>query len=137
MPKSGVEIDVLLIEDEMLAAAAVTALLESYSYTVKAACNGREALTILESGCRPALILLDLRMPVMNGFEFCLELERNEAFREMPVAIVSGEGVRKEQLPVRHVDAGVFWKPVDFEKLLTAVRSYCGQPESHTAAAVC
>jgi two-component system sensor histidine kinase ChiS len=135
VPKTGPEIDILLVEDEPFAAAGVTALLESHRYSVAAASNGREALTLLESGCRPALILLDLRMPVMNGFEFCAELERNENLRELPVAIVSGEGVTKEQLPARRVDAGFFWKPVEFQQLLAVVRCYCGSPESGSATA--
>ena len=60
----------LLVEDDYDIRAMLVMLLDMEGYHVVRATNGREALTLLEEGLRPHLILLDLMMPVMNGWQF-------------------------------------------------------------------
>ena len=60
-------------------------------YTVKAARNGRVALKIAQSANPPDLLLLDIIMPDMDGFEVCSALKKNVATSAIPVIFISGE----------------------------------------------
>ena len=97
--------------------------------------NGLEALQLLHRACppdsqqRPALILLDVNMPVMNGFEFLEAYARLPAFQQQTIVIVMlttsllpRDLERVRQLPV----AGVLDKPLTKEKLLRVVAQYVG-----------
>jgi len=83
------------------------------------------ALDRLESGRRPSLILLDLKMPVMDGWGFCEALGADERFASIPVAILTASAIY-DSLPQRRNGAGLFTKPVDFQRLLSLVRRFCG-----------
>ena len=64
-------------------------------WTVSEANNGRTALEQVRKH-RPELILLDLMMPEMDGFEFAEELRRSEAWREIPIVVVSARDISQE-----------------------------------------
>jgi len=81
-------IDVLVVEDDAATREVVRRVLLAEGCRVFEAENGRVGLDMLESS-RPDLILLDLMMPEVDGFEFLLELRRREAFREVPVIVVT------------------------------------------------
>ncbi len=66
-------------------------------WTVGEAGNGREALARLE-GSTPALVLLDLMMPGVDGFEVLEAMRRREAWREVPVVIVTAKDLTREEL---------------------------------------
>src|SRR5262245_43368027 len=61
-------------------------------YQVSTAADGQEALDRLRAGPRPGLILLDLLMPAMDGWEFCRRLRQDPALASIPVVVVSGVG---------------------------------------------
>jgi CheY-like chemotaxis protein len=115
---------VLVVEDnddvrEMMA---VTLQLEGHH--VRTAINGRDALEQLYRSDPPCVILLDLMMPVMNGWEFRRELERDPVLREVPVVVVSaatGEMARRAQ-GVAHLP-----KPLDMDQLLDVVGTFCSE----------
>jgi CheY-like chemotaxis protein len=67
-------------------------LLEDSGYEVLTAANGSDALVQLEGGARPSVILLDLMMPVMNGYEFAAEKSREAALADIPVVIITADG---------------------------------------------
>jgi CheY-like chemotaxis protein len=116
--------EVLVVEDERLAREALKALLERQGYHVAAAANGREALNFLRTHQLPAVILLDLMMPVMNGWEFRKEQRRDPALASVPVVICSGAGdVRAEADLIAAV--GCLQKPVGPEQLADIVGHYC------------
>jgi two-component system chemotaxis response regulator CheY len=110
---------ILVVEDEPDTLEAVSELLEGEDVSVLRARHGREALDLLEEGARPALILLDLRMPVMDGWEFCRQQGADPRFAEIPVAIVTASA--SIAVPVRARDAGLFVKPVNYARLLALV----------------
>jgi CheY-like chemotaxis protein len=116
---------VLIVEDEPDTLEAVVELLEGEGVTTQQARHGLEALELLRSGCRPSLILLDLKMPVMDGPEFLQKLALERDLRDIPVAVVSASA-SLTGLPARVNDAGLFTKPVNFLRLLTLVRRFCG-----------
>jgi CheY-like chemotaxis protein len=71
----------------------------------------------------PALIILDLMMPVMSGWEFLARQKRDARMQSVPVVVVTGSG------PVRDVEAdAVVHKPLDFRSLMKVVKENCMQP---------
>jgi len=116
---------VLIVEDERDEREALSAWLVDQGFATFQARNGEEALDFLHAGRRPALILLDIKMPVMDGKEFLRQMAEEEAIAGIPVTILTASATMDE-LPFRRKDAGFFLKPVDHERLLKTVRSYCG-----------
>src|SRR5262245_62128839 len=80
---------VLVVEDEPDIRDMMTALLEAQGYTVFGARHGGEALAHLQAGSLPCIILLDLMMPVMDGWTFCQEAQKVPAFASIPIVVVS------------------------------------------------
>jgi CheY-like chemotaxis protein len=111
---------VLVVEDEPDIRDTLRDILEMEGYRVRCASNGREALAALAEMPRPELILLDLMMPVMSGYEFLKELRANDALATIPVTVVSAVGDQ----PVGHGE-NVLRKPVDLDTLLHTVGARC------------
>jgi PAS domain S-box-containing protein len=86
----------LVVDDEADAREMLRSLLEREHWLVTEAMNGREALAVLEQQ-KPALILLDLAMPEMDGFEFSLELRRNPNWRDIPVVVLTAKDLTAEE----------------------------------------
>ena len=80
----------MVVDDDEEAAAGLVEALEHAQFQVRAAVNGRAALDALQSGPRPSLILLDLHMPVMNGWEFARLAAADPNLAEIPICMVSG-----------------------------------------------
>jgi CheY-like chemotaxis protein len=123
--KGGVEKSILVVDDEPEALDAVVELFRGEGLTTMSARDGQEALDLIRSGLRPSLIVLDLKMPVMDGWEFCRRLAADEEVADIPIAIVTATA-SVEHLPERRTDAGFFRKPVDFNRLLKVVQRFCG-----------
>ncbi|HEY7065755.1 MAG TPA: response regulator [Chloroflexota bacterium] len=86
---------VLVVEDDTATRQMLRRLLEREQWTVAEAENGRVALERLAEE-RPALILLDLMMPEMDGFELVAEMQRHEAWRSIPIIVVTAKDVTNE-----------------------------------------
>ena len=84
--------------------------------------NGQEALAYLRNGPRPNIILLDLMMPVMDGWEFRRRQQADPEIAPVPVIVLSA----LDQSRAAVVDATAFLKkPLDFDRLLKLVRYHC------------
>jgi CheY-like chemotaxis protein len=118
--------NIVVIEDEQSIRESVHDFLESEGYSVASFKNGKEALDGLQRCAEPCLILLDLMMPVMNGFEFLNARSHiNDRIAAIPVVIVSAMAEDARGKPgVR----GFVKKPVDIDVLLKLVRNHCGCP---------
>ncbi len=79
----------LLVEDDPPTREATRRTVEKMGLEVVEAANGREALEWLEQNPAPALILLDLMMPEMDGFEFLDRIREHESWRELPVIVLT------------------------------------------------
>lgn len=112
---------VLVVDDDPDILQTLALCLSTEGYRVLMAANGREALDLL-SRERPACILLDLMMPVMDGWQFREEQIRRAELAEIPVIVVSAVG--KDRIDKIDADAYLS-KPVDLEKLLERVTEYC------------
>jgi CheY-like chemotaxis protein len=112
---------VLIVDDDDDIREVVALILADAGYTAAEARGGNEALVSLGNDPRPDLILLDLMMPDMNGWEFCGALARNPALASIPVVVMSGDS-QIEQKSTTLCAAGWLAKPFDQAQLLSAVR---------------
>jgi CheY-like chemotaxis protein len=113
---------ILLVEDNDDAREMMALALQLDGHSVRTAANGRAALNHLRNGLRPCLILMDLMMPEMNGWELRAALKEEPAWRDIPVVVISA--VRPE-IAERLLDTAYVPKPVDIDNLLQLVCAYC------------
>src|SRR4051812_27516902 len=111
---------VLIAEDDDATRRSLASLLGRAGYTVTAAANGREALEALRHSPRPDLILLDLTMPVLDGWQFLQEQKRDPTLASIPVVVVSGATEPDQQAAALGV-AALLRKPVELGRLLDVV----------------
>jgi two-component system chemotaxis response regulator CheY len=114
--------DVLVVEDESYLCDLISDVLEAEGHTARKAANGLEALDALRER-KPQLILLDLMMPIMDGWEFMETLKRNHAWADIPVIIITAVydvARTQEETGAR----AVITKPFDIDQLTEAVRTF-------------
>jgi len=115
--------DVLIVEDDADLRDMMSQMLSLEGFAAVTAANGLEALEYLHGTAAPKLILLDLMMPVMDGWEFQRERRRNPALANVPVVVLSAlDEVRAGDATTHEF----LKKPLDFDRLMQIVRSYCG-----------
>jgi CheY-like chemotaxis protein len=113
---------VLIVEDDVELRDMMAQLLAIEGYNTATVANGREALDYLHNGDRPHVILLDLMMPVMDGWEFRRRMQSDPEIADLPVIVLSA----LDHSRAKDVDAAAFLKkPLDFDRLLTLVRQHC------------
>lgn len=117
---------VLVVDDDKNVCDLISAALAGSGYDTAVACNGKEALAYLRSSSQqPGLILLDLMMPEMTGWEFRRIQQDDPRLAGIPVAIITGlPGVEGKASAIGAVD--VLYKPSRVEALLSLVSRFCG-----------
>ena len=88
---------ILVVDDSALVAEAVKAKLEASNYDVSVAYSGEEALEKVQSS-PPDLMILDVYMPGIDGFEVCRRLREDPATQSLPIVMLSSRGNIKEKL---------------------------------------
>ena len=111
---------ILLIDDNEDLLDVLAILLGARGFTTIVARNGVEALELLENSPHPAVILLDLNMPVMDGLEFLVRKVEIPKIAAIPVIITTGNPA---QAPA---NVPILRKPFELPKLIQAVNQYCG-----------
>ena len=112
---------ILLVEDEGDVREALRDLLEDYGYAIVEAANGRRALEMLEGqGVDPCLVIVDLLMPVMDGFQFLREVAARPALSALPMVVSTSA---PERAPRNYP---VIPKPIDVRALVNVVQKFCG-----------
>lgn len=97
-------------------------LLEGEGYQVEIADSGRAAIAKI-SASPPDLVLLDVMMPEMNGFEVAQQIRQNQKLSSLPIVLVTGhDSLQPSALETVKVN-GLIRKPIDFEEVLTKVES--------------
>lgn len=107
---------VLVVEDDSNIREVLKLALEFEGYEAILAKNGREGLDVLPS-IKPGLILLDLMMPVMNGWEFVDEIKKHPVYKNIPIVVVSAYSERAKAIECNQF----VQKPLELDTLLQAV----------------
>ncbi len=116
---------ILVIEDDEIARAGIAAVLGREGYLVALAANGQEALDYLRGGSTPCLILLDMMMPAMDGWEFIKRRRQDAGFQAIPVLVTTALGIAGPDWAEALGACGILRKPIAAEDLLAEVRRWC------------
>jgi CheY-like chemotaxis protein len=112
---------ILIVDDDSDIRKSLSDFLEDEGYKVTAAANGRSALDLLRAGIRPAVILLDLMMPGMDGWDFRQAQLQDPAIASVPVVVVTASGFSPEAIRAQFNPAGFVSKPIQPTMLLEAI----------------
>ncbi len=122
---------ILVVDDEIDTLNLVKMILETESYKVQIAQDGQEAFSRISQE-KPDLILLDIKMPGMNGYEICRKLKRSPETATVPIIMFSASD-SNTKTRVREAGAdGFMLKPFTIEQLLDVVKKHLNQPENVT-----
>lgn len=116
---------ILLVEDHIDSREMLEEFLSQEGFTVETAVNGLQALERLMRPPLPGVMLLDLMMPVMTGWDLMARLEQEPALRGLPVVVVSGAGA------TRPVPSGILAsipKPLDLDMLMETLERLWPRP---------
>jgi CheY-like chemotaxis protein len=115
---------VLVIEDDIDILRAIVQVLQDEGHAVRSAINGRVALDALRArdAPRPRVIILDLMMPVMDGWTFRAEQLADPTLADIPVIVLTADGNATEKGNLG--GAGALRKPIDLLTLLAAVEPF-------------
>lgn len=115
---------VLLVEDDEDIRQDLAFLLEHQGHRVETAIHGQDALNKLEQLGPPCIIILDLMMPVMDGWQLRAELLRSPAWSSVPVVLLSGiADIQQEARSLQVLD--YLTKPINLPRLFEMVRAHC------------
>lgn len=117
---------ILIVEDNQVNLDIFTEILED-DFDLKIALDGQQALDIIEN-YMPDLVLLDVMMPAMNGYEVCERIRGNSKLKDITVIMVSARAMESERKKGLESGADEYiTKPFDEEVLMTMVKSYLNQ----------
>lgn len=116
---------ILIVDDDFSIRELLSHLLQEEGFEVTAVADGEEALNILNRGpMHPCLILLDLMMPRINGWEFRRQQKQNLSLAPIPVALMSADRNLQAQAAALDVD-DYLDKPINLNALFLVVERYC------------
>jgi putative two-component system response regulator len=122
---------ILVVDDSPDTRNLVIALLEG-DYKMLAANNGEAALKLAQSDTPPDLIMLDVMMPGMSGYDVCRQLRENPLTRDIPVIFVTAMTGEGNELQGRALGAvGFLSKPLDLRNVVTQVKGYFALQKKH------
>jgi CheY-like chemotaxis protein len=110
---------ILLVEDDPLTREALAYILEVEGYFVSTANDGRQGLELLHRSPRPAVVLLDLGLPVVNGHEFLRNQKQDPEVADIPVFVITA--VFEPSVPNA---TAILPKPVDLPKLMSLLSEF-------------
>ncbi|MBC8414630.1 response regulator [bacterium] len=114
---------VLIVDDDMRNIFALISILESVGIEPIAAKNGQEALDCLNENPSTDIVLMDLMMPVMDGYTAIREIRKQPRFKKLPVIAVTAKAMRGDRAECIEAGADDYLpKPIDVDKLLSLVR---------------
>jgi CheY-like chemotaxis protein len=127
LPKQDKEaVRVLYVEDSAVIRDTIARLLELKGYNVNYAKNGQEGVEMALTW-KPQVILMDLRMPVMDGYKAISEIKQNPRTRHLPIFVISAWSSKKERTQAKLAGADEFFvKPPDLNRLIDAINKVTG-----------
>ena len=116
---------ILVVDDEPVNLQILLNQLAKENYSVKFLTGGEEALSVIESGEEFDLVLLDVMMPVISGFDVCKKIREKYSAHELPVVLLTAKNTREDILAGLSTGANDYiTKPFDREELLARVKNY-------------
>ena len=116
---------VLVVDDDVRNIFALSSVLERRGMTVRTAGTGREAIAMLESNPDMAIVLMDIMMPEMDGYETMQVIRQNPAFRRLPIIALTAKAMKGDREKCLEAGASEYLaKPVNTEQLLSALRMW-------------
>jgi CheY-like chemotaxis protein len=115
--------DILVVDDDPHLCEIITDVLEAEGHITRIAANGQEALDRIRER-KPQLVLLDLMMPVMNGWELADTLKANPDWSDIPVVFVTAAHSAINRKPQEMGVKAIISKPFDIDVLVEAVEAY-------------
>jgi len=123
------KLKILVVDDEKIISDTVTLILQSRNYEVITASNGAEGVAKAKSK-HPDLILLDIKMPVMNGHDACVRLKEDKSTKKIPILMLTGQGDRDAVMKARLTGADDYViKPFTMATLLTKINQQFEQSQ--------
>jgi CheY-like chemotaxis protein len=119
---------VLIVEDDPAIRMALSEALQDEGFDVAAAANGRQALDRLRTAPLPSAIVLDLMMPVMDGWDFRNAQLQDPTLKQIPVVVVTAAGFSVDTVRTQFGDVTLVPKPVEFFDLVSALERACDRP---------
>lgn len=118
---------IMIVEDNEFSRDALSRRLQRRGYDVSLAANGREAVDIARAG-KPDLILMDLGLPVMDGWEATRQLKGDPATRHIPIIVLSAHAMTNDREMALAAGSDEFdSKPVRFDRLLNKIETLLSQ----------
>jgi len=116
---------VLVVDDDVRNIFALSSVLERRGMTVLTAGTGREAIAMLEKTPEVAIVLMDIMMPEMDGYETMQVIRRNSSFRRLPIIALTAKAMKGDREKCLEAGASEYLaKPVNTEQLLSALRMW-------------
>jgi HAMP domain-containing protein/CheY-like chemotaxis protein/signal transduction histidine kinase len=116
---------VLVVDDDVRNIFALSSVLERRGMAVLTAGTGREAITTLESTSDMAIVLMDIMMPEMDGYETMQVIRQNPSFRRLPIIALTAKAMKGDREKCLEAGASEYLaKPVNTEQLLSALRMW-------------
>jgi CheY-like chemotaxis protein len=118
--------DVLVVDDFDATREAIVSMLQTHGFTARGAASGPDALDMLQAGVRPCMVILDVRMPRMSGWETWERMKAHADIAKTPIVILSAD-------PADHARASAagirefLRKPIDGSHLIDVVDRYCAR----------
>jgi CheY-like chemotaxis protein len=116
---------ILLVEDDLATSDALTEFLAGEGFAAVAAANGAEAMELLRRGFDPVAIVLDLMMPVMDGWDFRQEQVADPRLARIPTIVITAAGFSAASVATQFGDVELISKPIQNQALLAAIHRRC------------
>jgi CheY-like chemotaxis protein len=113
---------ILVVEDDLDLREILCDALRLEGYEVVSAEHGEAALRHLDTGARPCLILLDLMMPVMDGWTFRQEILKDASLASIPVVVMTAAGAERTR---GVLSDGILHKPLEMGSVVDVVQAHC------------
>jgi HAMP domain-containing protein/CheY-like chemotaxis protein/signal transduction histidine kinase len=116
---------VLIVDDDVRNIFALSSMLERHGMKVRTATTGGEAITLLESNPDVAIVLMDIMMPMMDGYETMRAIRKNALFRRLPIVALTAKAMKGDREKCLQAGASDYLaKPVNMEQLFAALRMW-------------
>lgn len=113
----------LVVDDDMRNIYSLTVILEEKGFDIEIATNGKEALDVLAQSPDKDMVLMDIMMPEMDGYEAMTEIRKNDRFAKLPIIALTAKAMKNDKQ--KCIEAGAndyITKPIDADKLLSLMR---------------